>query len=243
MKNCLSLAVLILTGCGSSSEQSADDTQNEVTAKSGGHSCLWEMGDTPEQLLTMEEASSLTGLAVEALDQDANPKYQNIKYEWDGGRKKELTIGGKKLPMDAKDFVAVNVKQLTEKKLNPRWNKDNNPLTPMEYFDKFHGGVSEDAKETIQEEIDKQKPEHAEGAKKVVGMIKFEGYQEYDRLGDKAYSQVNASGEKAAGLRQTELTFLHGNVVVTVVVDVSDNDEDDRVMAENIARAVAEKCG
>lgn len=243
MKNYLPIATLILASCGSGSEQSADDTQSEVTTKSSGHSCLWEMADAPEQLLTMQEAAGLTGLATEELDQDVNTKYQNVQYEWNSGRKKELAIGGKKMPMDANDFVAVNVKQLTEKKLNPRWNKDNNPLTPMEYFDKFHGGVNENAKETIQEEIDKQNPEHAEGAKKIVGMVKFEGFQEYDNLGDKAHSEVNASGEKAAGLRQTELTFLHGNVVVIVVVDVSDEDEDDRILAEKIARAVVKKCG
>lgn len=242
MKNYLPFAILILASCGGS-EQSADSTETEATTKSSGESCLWAMGDAPEQLLTMEEAVSITGLAAEDIDQDANPKYQNVQYGWKSGRMKELDMGAKKIPMEANDFIAVNVKQLTEKKLNPKWNKDNNPLTPMEYFDKFHAGVNADAKETIQEEIDKQNPDNAEGAKKVVGMMKFEGFQEYDDLGDKAHSEVNASGEKAAGLRQTELTFLHGNVVVIVVVDVSDDDEEDRVLAEKIARAVVAKCG
>jgi hypothetical protein len=243
MKNYLPLAALILASCGSSSEQSADSTESKASTESSGHSCLWEMGDAPEQLLTMEEAASLTGVAAEDLEQDANPKYQNVQYNWNSGRKAEFNIGGKKMPMDANDFVAVNVKQLTEKKLNPKWNKDNDPLTPMEYFDKFHAGVAEGAKEAIQEEIDKQNPENAEGAKKVVGMMKFEGFQEYDNIGDKAHSEVNASGEKATGLRQTELTFLHGDVVVIVVVDISEDDEEDRVLAEKIAKAVAAKCG
>lgn len=242
MKNYLPLAALILASCGGS-EQSADSTESEATTKSGGESCLWAMGDAPEQLLTMEEAVNLTGLTAEEMEQKANPKYQNVQYNWNSGRKTALDMGGKKIPMDANDFIAVNVKQLTEKKLNPKWNKDNAPLTPMEYFDKFHAGVSEGAKEAIQEEIDKQNPENAEGAKKVVGMMKFENFQEYDNIGDKAHSEVNASGEKAAGLRQTELTFLHGNVVVIVVVDVSDDDEEDRVLAEKIAKAVVAKCG
>ncbi len=90
--------------------------------------------------------------------------------------------------------------------------------------------------------IDEQETEHREVAKKIVGMVKFQGYQTHDDLGDKANSQVNASAEKISGLRQTELALLHGDVVILVATDVSGEDAADLELARATAKKVLSKC-
>jgi len=243
MKQSIWVFGLLLASCGGDSVESGvgEDVTSKTTSR-GGHSCLWDMATQPEAMLSLEEAASLADKSPEQLKQRINTgTYSSVNYSWKGGRKHDMNVGNNTIEIEVNDFIAISIKPLDEKALT-RMGRKGQKMTYLEYFDTYHGGITELDKEAIARELDEQEAEHREVAKEIMGMVKFQGFQTHDDLGDKANSQVNASAEKISGLRQTELAFVHGDVVILVATDVSDKDAADLELARATASTVLSKC-
>jgi len=243
MKQSIWVFGLLLASCGGDSVETGvgEDVASKTTS-GGGHSCLWDMAAQPDAVLSLEEAAILADESPEQLKQRINTGIRSsVNYSWKGGRKHDMNIGKNTMEIEVDDFIAISIKLLDEKALT-KMGRKGQKMTYLEYFDTYHGGLTELDKEEISRELDEQETEHREVAKEIVGMVKYQGFQTYDDLGDKANSQVNASAEKFTGLRQTELAFLHGDVVILVATDVSGEDAADLELARAVANKVLSKC-
>ncbi len=243
MKQSIWVFGLLLASCGGDSVESGvgDDITSKTTS-GGGHSCLWDMAAQPDALLSLEEAASLADKSPDQLKQRSSTGFRpSVNYSWKGGRKYDMKIGNNTMEIEVNDFIAISINLLDEKALT-RMGRKKQKMTSLEYFDTYHGGLTELDKEEISRKLDEQETEHREVAKEIVGMVKFQGFQTHDDLGDKANSQVNASAEKISGLRQTELAFLHGDVVILVTTDVSGEDAADLELARATAKKILSKC-
>ncbi len=79
---------------------------------------------------------------------------------------------------------------------------------------------------------------NAKVAKNLLALVKTENYTVLDDLGDNANMYVQVVPDS----RETRLAVLHGNVVLLVNVDISDEDADDFAAAKAVAEAVIGLC-
>ena len=107
---------------------------------------------------------------------------------------------------------------------------------------RFHSQVTKEDKKKLDEAIDRKGEANqdfgAMTAKKTLALAPTENYTDITNIGDKANHYV----QLAPGLRETRLTVLHGNVVIYVNVDISDEDAEDLAAAKKVAEAVIGLC-
>ncbi len=236
---------LILICCGAGGNQeSKDEPASKVV--STGTSCLAEMTD-PATWLPHAKAAELVQLPETEISQKV---YQQMScsYNWKNDRKYTMKIGANEIEVDAKNVIAVMIKNLDteiEKWLAHKYVKQTE-MSYEEYFNQFHGApmTAEDKKE-VGKELDKkaEKDENfdeksAETAKSLLAMSKTEKYTELNDIGDKANYYV----QLAPNLRELRLAVLSGNVVMQISVDISDDDDKDLEMAKKVAEAVMANC-
>ena len=119
-------------------------------------------------------------------------------------------------------------------------------MSYVDYFDQFHGApMTKEDKEVVNKKLDEKakKDENfdeksAETAKGLLAMSKTEHFTELNDIGDRANYYI----QLAPNLRELRLAALSGNVVLSIVVDVSDDDAEDLSTARAVAEAVMAQC-
>lgn len=246
MKQLIAMVTFILCSCGGgrSTDSDAIETTAQLVQKPQSNSCLVEMATHPGDLLPVSTASKLIGVPETDIKQRLGAGIgPSNEIKWNTGRKRIQKAGKIEIEVDVDNVVYVELRLLDEK-IKKMSNKIKDNITYEEYFTKYHTPFTEASKSEVKERLDKTDESDTvkKVAKSMVGVIQFENFNTIDGIGDMAVSQVNATGEKYGAPRKTELSVLHGNVDLLVLVDVSKNDDEDLALAKAVAKAVLASC-
>jgi hypothetical protein len=252
------LSAVLLCACGGSSDSSTAgssvvDDETPATAALET-SCLAEYRLKPCELLSVEEAAELTGLAVEGAEVEApdemdiedNNDYSSLDcaYRWETDRSSEIIIkmGDKEMRQNfpLKDFFSVEIdKIVTEEEL-----ENTRTESAVAYFNRLYGKKTAEEKEQIKDAIERSKQSSDvddKAADAISGMVDKDNTVDISDLGD-------AASVKRIGLKQytnykyAEMRVLHKNVILLILADVSDDTDADIAMAKKIAERVISKC-
>jgi hypothetical protein len=236
---------LILICCGAGGNQESED-ESAGGVISTSSSCLAEMTD-PATWLPHTKVADLVQLPQDEIRQKV---YQQLScsYNWKNDRKYTMKIGASEMEVDAKNVIAIMIKNLDteiEKWLAHKYVKQTE-MSYEEYFVQFHGTpITEDDKKKVNKALDKKAEtdenfdeKSAETAKGLLELSKSEKFTEVNGIGDKANYYV----QTAPNLRELRLAVLTGNVVMLISVDISDEDDTDLEMAKKVAEAVMANC-
>jgi hypothetical protein len=152
-----------------------------------------------------------------------------------------MKMGTVEMEVPTNNTIAIRMVSLDEA-IEKASRMHKRSFTYEEYFDMYHTLVTKEDREQIDKSLDKKAEEDknfdAQTAKKLLDAVKTENFTDVENLGDKANLYVQA----AAGIRTTQLSVLHDNVVVLISVDISDDDAEDSDAAKAIARDVVDLC-
>jgi hypothetical protein len=245
MKYLISFLALILLSCGTSGNQESDQESTSERV-SQNKSCLADMPD-PATWLPLSTAAALVKVPEAEIRQKI---YQDIScgYSWKSDRTYTMKIGNREMEVEANNSISISTKNLDEeieKWLAKSYVKQTE-MSYVEYFDNFHGApMTKEEKEEVNKSLDEKAErdenfdkKSAETAKGLLALSKTENFTELNDLGDKANYYI----QLAPNLRELRLAILHGNVVLSITVDVSDDDAEDLSTARAVAEAVMANC-
>ena len=241
MKYVILLLALIFAGCTGNSQNQAPPTATQLN-NDGKKSCLAEMVN-PAQWISLSQVASIVNVAEENIDQKVEERLNSLAFEWKTGRMGTMKIGKKDHEMPIWDKVAMVIKSVDEElqKRSERYNRGE-IYTYTEYFDKFYSFNPKKDMKAINDAIDQKAKEDedfdAKTAKKAFELAPSEGDDQIANLGDRAHKYV----QTAPTLRETRLSVLHGNVVIQLFVDISDDDSKDLEVAIKVAESILAKC-
>jgi len=192
----------------------------------------------PEQWYSKAELITLVGEDEENIKLKSNPKYDNCIFRWENDRKTLMKMGKLEMEVPANNNVGITITQL-DTKIERAEKLHKRTFTYEEYFDTYHTTTKE-GEEQVKKSLEEKgkEDEKAKAAKGLLAMAPSEGHASITGLGDKANKYV----QTAPGLRETRLSILHGNVVVMVNADVSEDDEKDLEVAKAVAKSVLGLC-
>jgi hypothetical protein len=231
--------VAIIIGCGGSSKDQTETDSNPVEV-AGDPSCLAEITD-PATWYPLSAVASLVNLPEASIEQKASQQFNSCQYYWKTDRTHTMKAGNIEVEVPTRNTIAITIRNLDVdiEKANRMHKKE---FTYAEYFEGYHTLATEEDMEQINKRLDEKaeadKDANAKTAKGLLAAVKTENYTEVNDLGDRANHYV----QEAAGVRQTQLTVLSGNVVLLIGVDISDEDTDDLAAARTIAEAVLGLC-
>lgn len=244
MNYLIPVLALVLICCGTSGNQESENSSSEIVSQN--KSCLGEMTD-PVSWLSLSTAATLAKVPETEIEQKIYKPMNTCQYNWKSDRTYTMKIGNAEMKVDANNVIAISVKNLDEeikKWLEKKYVKKTE-MSYVEYFDQFHGAVTEEDKNEVNKKLDEKAKrdedfdaKSAETAKGLLALSKTENFTELNDLGDKANYYI----QLAPNLRELRLAVLSGNVVLSIVVDVSDNDSDDLSTARAVAEAVMANC-
>ena len=235
------LIAIILSCAGSSTDAAAENSPIKKNTSSDKKSCLSKITD-PDKWYSTSQVASLTNQPEIDIEKTPNEKYSQLQFNWKSDRTYMMKVGKIEMEIPTNNTISITIKSLDEAIEKATKMHKNKTFTYAEYFDSYHSQVTEEDKEYINEKIDEMGEEDKDFdsklAKKVLAMAKTENYTDVTDLGDDGNMYV----QLAPGLRETRLAVLHGNVVLLVNVDVSDEDGVDYEAARKIAKAVIALC-
>lgn len=246
----LSLASFCQFSCGGSS---SDESQKASLSKmssdpqaKGGNTCLLSYADKLDQLLTLKMAADFAGLPAEsakvkyfkAMKNTAN---HDVKYLWKSERKRNMKDVGIDMEVPADNMLQLNgikERSLESFKMTHR--------APTEDELKQQGKVIQDAfdkksnNKKINEQVEKlDEMKIDKGTQKSVA----KGMSSVFSKVTQAYKDVPGIGEAASwNSVERRLYVLDNGVEISVSVDLSDTDEENRGKAVTLIKQILSKC-
>ena len=242
MKYLLICLLAITISCGGGSAKEPSEPISDVKeAKSLEKSCLSEITD-PGKWYSVSQVTALTNQSAADVKMTVSEKYSQVQFNWKSDRKYTMKVGKTEMEIPTNNTISITIKNLDVSIEKATRMHKGKTFTYAEYFDGYHTQATKEEQKIIDEQIDKKaerdKDFDAETVKKVLALAPTEGYSDIGDLGNDANKYV----QLAPGLRETRLAVLHGNVVLLVNVDISDDDEADFIAARSIAEAVMALC-
>ncbi len=236
------LTALILSCAGGDSQEQTESTSNDNKTNSNEKSCLAEITD-PGKWYSLTAVATFAEKPESNIEKNVYERFHQLQFNWKNERKYTMKVGKVEMVLPTNNVIAITIKNLDAAiEKAARMHKGRRTFTYAEYFDSYHSQITKEDMKTIDEAIDKKGEEDknfdAKTTKKLLAMAPTEGYADISDLGDGANKYV----QLAPGLRETRLTVLHGNVVLQVNVDISDEDSEDLNTAINVAKAVIALC-
>ena len=233
MKYILFCLVLTFICCSGNNAQQKEST-SDSPAVSKKQSCLAEITD-PAKWYSLKEVAALVNVPEETIKQSANESFHALQFNWKTERSHFVKLG--------RNTISITIKNLDEAiEKATRMFKGKKTFTYEEYFANYHSQITAEDKEKLNEQVDKKAEEEGNDdvktAKKILALVDTQDYSNISGLGEDANKYVQV----APNLRETRLAVLHGNVVVLVNVDISNDDTQDLDVAKTIAEAVLGLC-
>ncbi len=239
MKNIIALAVLVILGCGgeSKTQTASSASESSFAINPTSKSCLVEITD-PVQWYSKTELAGLVGEDEASINFKSNPDYDNCNFNWKNDRKYVMKVSSIEMEVPTNNVVGITIYDLDEK-IEKAEKLHKKSFTYEQYFDTYHT-TTKAGEEQVKEALEEKGKEDAKAkaAKGLLDMAPTEGHAEVGGLSDKANTYI----QTAPGLRETRLAVLHGNAVVMINVDVSDEDEKDMEIARKVAEGVLGLC-
>jgi hypothetical protein len=239
---------MCLSACGGGADvDNLASTATEENSSESSKSCLAEMTD-PSSWLTPMEVAEIVNHPAADLDPKIYAPASSSTYRWKSGRMYTLTVGNRELQTEVKNELSVVIRNL-DKEIEKWLSKKRVKQTEMsyaQYFDQFHGNPTADGlMDEVNRKLDTKaandqefSAKAANVAKNAIALVKTEKFTETDIAGNRASFYVHT----APNLHELRLAVLHGNVLIQIIVDASDDDDEDLTMAMEAAKVVMSRC-
>ena len=240
MKNLtISFFVLFFIGCQSNTDNKNNSTEQSTNLEVSSHnSCLLDFSTHMNDLLDKKSVASIFNIEPENIEMRFNkmkkPESTNLQFEWEEGRKLRMK-SGLELPLKNSLYIGY-IKELAS-------IKESN-ISSREAFRNMYRVRTEKEIEELKEAFrQKAKDENisdegsASGSQMIESAMKVE-YETVKSLGDEAVWRNYPEASGGGG----ELIILLGNYTFGVNLNVSDNQEENKLKAISIAKNVLSQC-
>lgn len=218
-----------MLSCGSSDQKSTENLAETPKEKLKTYDCLNDFESNYNLLLTKEEMNEVYPIDFENAKEELNPGgYGSYVYTWASDRPSfPIEISGFK--MDVPDQNTIGIKMLSFK------SKDISLDNAIEIFDMGYKDLSEKELEQINENLSKQDDEIKETGQEMMAVRAKSSWEAVPNLGSSAWYKWD---EKYGG----ELVVLAGRASFTIVIKISQNTEENKKLAVELAQKVLMKC-
>ncbi|MBK0382585.1 hypothetical protein I5M32_06380 [Pedobacter sp. SD-b] len=258
MKNIITLIFCVFTitpffACTNNQKQKANEKLAALNPSKNieANGCLLQYATKYEELLSVDKAAAITGLATADAKTDYNklmddPTFQSLTYKWKGDRKKKIEINRMVVNVPSPNYIKISgMKPFTIELFRRDYTKKTEKEIAQisikldKAFDKALDQKSE-SKEANKaaKNIERTGTSKAK-AKTVVENMKQSGLMKI--LG--AYEPVNGLGDAASwNTLEKRLYVLKDGVCFYIETDLSDKPDINKEKAIEAARAVLAKC-
>ena len=229
--------MLFLTGMAwmlfacDSGNKSSESVSDGKSANSGGNSyvCLKPFQDDYRLLLTKEEMNAVYPIDFENAEEEVSSgTYGNHSYSWESDRPPfVMEISGMK--MDIPDQNLIGVKMLSFV------SEDSDLKSAVGTFDMAYKELSEEELKRINENLAKQNDEIKKTGEEMMEIRGKRSWDFVEGLGSSAWYKWN---DKFGG----ELAVMAGRAKFNIVIKISDNPDENRKLAVQLAEKVLAKC-
>lgn len=229
--------VFVLFSCNSgnkesSSSSSESDDKKEIantTSSENSYKCLGEFQENYEKLLTKEEMAKVHPIDFDAAKVNLSQgSYGNHEYSWPSDRPElELEVSGMKINMPDDNMMGVSNLSIIS------GNRDLQSDTST--FNMGYKQLSDEELEMIEKNLSKESEEIQKTGK---DMMKVRAKRSWDFVKGTGNSAWYKWNEKYGG----ELSVLAGKAKFTIKSKVSNDPEQNRIIAVKLAELVLEKC-
>lgn len=226
------IAGLLTFSCNSSENAQ----QNEVAKSSENHNteegCLYDYAENLEELLLLDLVTEITGFSKEKVKLDYNKPGKNITYHsfaysWEGSRKQIMDMKVTQVEVPKNDVVSISgLTKIDEKKFNFQYRN----LTPDE---------KNKAKMHLEEQLKNQADKNnlTEEQRKMAQSMAQSG------IDNIKFEEINNVGGKALWeIKRNVLTVFYIDAMFHLLVDVSDDNEENKQKAVAIAQKIISSC-
>lgn len=245
------LTLLLFANCGNSDTAVAQST-NTSTNNTIKTSCLAGNAMEPCNLIASKNIASVVGVEESMLelkpisDFFKKSKYYTqsemrfCTYEYPTDRKMTINVGGSTMEVPAENSISIggmiNLDE-RERKIEVPYN---------DWFDNRYRVLTEEEKKNFQTKVDEEIEKRTEdeeqakmtknAAKSISKITDSFVFESIPNIGDRAVLETTSK------FSQASVHVLHGNVVFSVKVDVSNDATVNAKHAQDIAKLVAESC-
>jgi hypothetical protein len=230
----LFLSFLLLAGCGGQ-----DSTGASTSPKKVGTSCLAAYETRIGDLLPLEmlsEAVDLEGITPE-VDVVNTERIKNVAWSWPGSRTREMDLAGQRmtLPVD-NQIVLSGYKRLD--------NNEHGPKDAATYVAQTYRSISKEQMAALQARMKEQLQEQAARGEITEEQARLAGGMGGGIMGnERIVETVEGVGDAARWTpRDRTLAVGHRNVVFTLLVDISEDQDLNRSTAVSLAQAILNLC-
>ncbi|WP_235299507.1 hypothetical protein [Portibacter marinus] len=241
----LMITALMLSACGGNSTDQVSKLSNNVSEKNKtGSSCLAEHAMEPCNIFDLNQIAGWLEMAAAELEQKGPPELENApkllsnpmvrycNYNWSTGRKQSLTVGSRTIEVDKDNTIGIGGFKLLDKE------EIDKPYG--EYFDNYYRTMTDEEvaafHKKVEEEMEEESEQVKSAAKTITSMIPKSFFTKAEGIGDKAVLEGNDLNSEA------RVHTLHGNIVFTVISDLSENFDENATMAKRLAKEAVASC-
>ncbi|MBA6154314.1 hypothetical protein [Gelidibacter maritimus] len=213
-----------------SSETKSDNNSETVANKSDGKSydCLKDYNDNYETLLTKEEMATVFPIEENAKVNLRSGSYGEHIYRWDSDRP-TFTMEVSNMKMDVPDQNTIGIKNLS-------FHSDKTDLKSIVgTFDMGYKKLSDEELAQIESNLEKAKDEIKEAGKDLMKVRAKSSWEAVDDLGSSAWYKWS---ERWGG----ELVVLAGRANFTILTKISNDPNENKQLAKELAKKVMAKC-
>lgn len=227
--------VFLLFSCNSGKKESSETSNDGKTEKSSSnvdsksYDCLKKFEDDYSLLLTKEEMTSVHPIDFNVAEVELRSgSYGQHIYQWSSDRP-TFTMEVSGMKMELPDQNTVGVKNLS-------FYSDKTDLkSVIGTFDMAYKLLSDKELDQIQRNLDKAKDEVKETGKDLMKVRAKMSWDFVEGLGSSAWYKWN---EQWGG----ELVVLAGKANFTIVIKISNDPDENRELAKELAEKVIAKC-
>jgi len=211
----------------SNSDSKSEKVSNKVNSKS--YDCLKKFQDDYKSALSKEEMASVYPIDFDKAKEELQTgNYGEHLYRWPSDRVDlNLEISGMKMKIPDQNIMGIKMLSFYSDKTEMESAIDN--------FNMAYKELSEAELEKIQANLEKQNDEVKETGKDFMKVRAKRSWDFVDGLGSSAWYKWN---ENYGG----ELAVLAGKAKFYIIIKISSDPDENRVLAKKLAEKVLEKC-
>lgn len=231
----LSVIFILLFSCNSGNKENKDVTTLETSdkqnrqASGASYDCLKKLEDDYSKLLTKQDMASVVDIDFDTAKEELRSgSYGEHVYTWPSDRP-TFTMKVNGMSMELPDKNIIGVKNLS-------FFSDKTELSSaVASFDMGYKELSEDELATIEDNISKADADVQKTGEDLMKVRKKMKYDSVENLGSSAWYKWN---ENYGG----ELTVLAGRAQFDIVVKISNDPEENKELAKQLAQKIIQKC-
>lgn len=238
------IIVLFLLSCNGATDvkSSSSNKDNSPTEqKKNSKSCLEKYAMKPSTILDLKTVASLANVeesALEVIPEDEKLSARVCKYTWSTGRKSKFKVGPDFMELEVSNDIVVGLFRILD--------AEKSGLKPpySEWFKNSHRQLTQEEVVNLRKSVNKDLEKNDElnsdiGMQLLDGIIdlgKKDVYIDVEGLGDLASAKISGISP------DIYLDILHKNLTFRVVVNVSNNKNENFELAKKIGAEIISLC-